>query len=146
MTHGAAYAVAVDMTARNVQDEAKRKGLPWTAAKGFDTFLPMSGPVAKAAVGDAGAAELFLEVNGRTRQRASTRLMLLSAGRVVAAASRVMTLQPGDIVLTGTPGGVGPVAPGDVMRAGLVVGGREVSAGRVEVRVEESPSYAYGET
>ncbi|PHH86941.1 hypothetical protein CDD83_9556 [Cordyceps sp. RAO-2017] len=142
-----AYAVAIDMTARNAQDEAKRKGLPWTTAKGFDTFLPMSAPIPKRAVADPHDAELFLDVNGAPRQRASTGLMLYRIPRILSDISRVMALLPGDVVLTGTPAGVGPVVPGDVMRAGLVVAGAEVPEGRVEVRVEESPSsYVFSET
>ncbi|KOS18647.1 putative hydrolase [Escovopsis weberi] len=142
-----AYAVAIDMTARNVQDEAKKKGLPWSIAKGFDTFLPMSLPIPKAAIPDPHAAELFLEVNGQPRQRGSTGLMIYRVPRILSDISRVMALRPGDIVLTGTPAGVGPVAPGDVMRAGVVVGGVEVAEGRMEVPVEESGSaYAFSET
>ncbi|EXV03075.1 fumarylacetoacetate (FAA) hydrolase family protein [Metarhizium robertsii] len=142
-----AYAVAIDMTARNVQDEAKRKGLPWDIAKGFDTFLPMSNVIPKTAISDPQDVELFLEVNGETRQKGSTGLMIYQIPRIMSDISRVMTLQPGDIVLTGTPAGVGPVVPGDVMRAGLRVGGREVEEGKMEVRVEQSPSsYVFAET
>ncbi|KID76866.1 uncharacterized protein G6M90_00g103160 [Metarhizium brunneum] len=142
-----AYAVAIDMTARNVQDEAKRKGLPWDIAKGFDTFLPMSNVIPKTAIGDPQDVELFLEVNGETRQKGSTGLMIYQIPRIMSDISRVMTLQPGDIVLTGTPAGVGPVVPGDVMRAGVRVGGREVEEGKMEVRVEQSPSsYVFAET
>ncbi|KAK2591252.1 hypothetical protein QQS21_011060 [Conoideocrella luteorostrata] len=142
-----AYAVAIDMTARNVQDEAKRKGLPWDIAKGFDTFLPMSNLIPKEAIADPQDVELYLEVNGETRQRGSTGLMIYQIPRIMSDISRVMTLQPGDIVLTGTPAGVGPVVPGDVMRAGLRVNGRELDEGRMEVRVEQSPSsYRFAET
>ncbi|OAA42566.1 2-keto-4-pentenoate hydratase [Metarhizium rileyi] len=142
-----AYAVAIDMTARNVQDEAKRKGLPWDIAKGFDTFLPMSNVIPKTAIADPQDVELFLEVNGETRQRGSTGLMIYQIPRIMSDISKVMALQPGDIVLTGTPAGVGPVAPGDVMRAGVRVGGKELDEGRVEVRVEQSPSsYVFAET
>ena len=61
------YAVAIDMTARNAQDEAKRKGLPWDIAKGFDTFLPMSGLIPKSAVADPQDLELYLDVNAVLR-------------------------------------------------------------------------------
>ncbi|KAM0471403.1 hypothetical protein ACHAPX_009315 [Trichoderma viride] len=142
-----AYAIAIDMTARNVQDEAKKKGLPWSIAKGFDTFLPMSNVIPKAAIADPHDAELFLEVNGQTRQRGSTNLMIYRIPRIVSDISRVMTLMPGDVVLTGTPAGVGPVVPGDVMRAGVRVDGREVEEGRIEVPVELSASaYEFSET
>ncbi|KAG6004856.1 hypothetical protein E4U43_000665 [Claviceps pusilla] len=142
-----AYAVAIDMTARNVQDEAKRKGLPWDIAKGFDTFLPMSNVIPKTAIRDPQNVELFLDVNGEPRQRGSTGLMIYRIPRIMSDISRVMTLHPGDIVLTGTPAGVGPVVPGDVMRAGLRVDGKEVEEGRMEICVEQSPSsYEFSET
>lgn len=142
-----AYAVAIDMTARNAQDEAKRKGLPWDIAKGFDTFLPMSGVIPRAAIPDPQDAELFLQVNGQDRQRGSTGLMIYRIPRILSDISRVMTLHPGDIVLTGTPSGVGSVAPGDVMRAGVRVGGRELEEGKIEIAVEESTSaYEFKET
>ncbi|KAG5913536.1 hypothetical protein E4U61_006804 [Claviceps capensis] len=142
-----AYAVAIDMTARNVQDEAKKKGLPWDIAKGFDTFLPMSNLIPKTAIADPQNVELFLDVNGELRQRGSTGLMIYRIPRIISDISRVMTLHPGDIVLTGTPAGVGPVMPGDVMRAGVRVDGRELKEGTMEVRVEQSPcSYEFSET
>lgn len=135
------------MTARNVQDEAKRKGLPWDIAKGFDTFLPMSNVIPKTAIADPHDVELFLDVNGESRQRGSTGLMMYRIPRIVSDISGVMTLHPGDIVLTGTPAGVGPVAPGDVMRAGVRVDGEELEEGRIELRVEQSPcSYEFSET
>jgi acylpyruvate hydrolase len=142
-----AYAVAIDMTARNVQNEAKKKGLPWSIAKGFDTFLPMSRIIPKAALADPHDVELFLEVNGQVKQQGSTNLMIYQIPRMLSDISRVMALHPGDIVLTGTPAGVGPVVPGDVMRAGVRVAGKEVEEGKIEVPVEESPSsYAFAET
>jgi 2-keto-4-pentenoate hydratase/2-oxohepta-3-ene-1,7-dioic acid hydratase in catechol pathway len=135
------------MTARNVQDEAKKKGLPWSVAKGFDTFLPLGRPIAKTAVPDPHDVELWLTVNGAPRQDASTGLMLFRIPRILAAASSVMTLAPGDIVLTGTPAGVGSVVPGDVLRAGVRVGGRELEGAGIEVGVEDATgAYAFKET
>ena len=135
------------MTARNAQNEAKRKGLPWDISKGFDTFLPLSGVIPKAALRDPHDAELFLAVNGETRQAGSTGLMMFRIPRILSDVSRVMTLHEGDIVLTGTPAGVGPVVPGDVMRAGVRVDGEELEEGKIEIRVEESPSsYVFTET
>lgn len=143
----AGYAVGIDMTARDVQDDAKRRGLPWTAAKGFDTFLPLSGPVPKSAVPDPHDAELWLTVNGEARQRDSTALMLFRIPRVLSEISRVMTLEEGDVVLTGTPKGVGKVEVGDVMRAGVRVRGREIEEGGIEVGVEEKGGlYVFEET
>lgn len=142
-----AYAVAIDMTARNAQNEAKRKGLPWDIAKGFDTFLPMSNVIPKDAIADPQDVELFLEVNGQVKQQGSTNLMIFQIPRILSDISKVMTLQPGDVVLTGTPAGVGPAVPGDVMRAGIRVGGKELVEGKIEVAVEESVSeYEFAET
>ncbi|KFH48102.1 putative hydrolase-like protein [Hapsidospora chrysogenum ATCC 11550] len=142
-----AYAIAIDMTARNVQNEAKKKGLPWDIAKGFDTFLPMSNVIPKTAIADPHDVELFLEVNGETRQKGSTNLMIYQIPRILSDISKVMALQPGDIVLTGTPAGVGPVVPGDVMRAGVRVGGKELEEGKINIPVEESTSsYSFAET
>lgn len=135
------------MTARNAQDEAKKKGLPWDIAKGFDTFLPMSNIIPKTAIANPQDVELFLEVNGETRQQGSTNLMIYQIPRILSDISKVMALHPGDIVLTGTPAGVGPVQPGDVMRAGVRVSGKELEEGKIEVPVEESPSsYVFKET
>ncbi|MCJ1234422.1 hypothetical protein MMC14_002383 [Varicellaria rhodocarpa] len=141
------YCLTIDMTARNAQDEAKRKGLPWSIAKGFDTFLPISDPIPKSAIPDPHNVELFLRVNGHTRQDDSTGLMLYRIPRQLSHISRVMTLEKGDLVLTGTPKGVGAVGLGDVMRAGVRVGGREVREGEIEVEVgEKGGLYEFRET
>ncbi|SPQ17885.1 6a5386f3-5b2e-4dfe-ab9b-4b4f7634353f [Thermothielavioides terrestris] len=141
------YALSIDMTARNIQNEAKKKGLPWDISKGFDTFLPVSKVINKAAIPDPHNIELYLTVNGKVQQNDSTELMLFRIPRILSDISKVMTLEPGDIVLTGTPKGVGPVVPGDVMRAGIRVGGKELEEAKIEVAVEESTSsYEYAET
>jgi acylpyruvate hydrolase len=135
------------MTARNAQNEAKKKGLPWTIAKGFDTFLPMSNIIPKSAIPDPHSVQLYLTVNGEPRQSDSTELMLFRIPRILSDISKVMTLEKGDVVLTGTPKGVGPVVPGDVMRAGVLVGGKELEEGRIEVEVKESTStYVFQES
>lgn len=135
------------MTARNAQNEAKKKGLPWDIAKGFDTFLPMSAVVPKEAIADPHDVELYLEVNGTVKQQGSTGLMIYRIPRILSDISKVMALQPGDVVLTGTPAGVGPVVPGDVMKAGVRVAGKEIEEGKIEVTVEESTSsYEFKET
>lgn len=135
------------MTARNVQDEAKKKGLPWSIAKGFDTFLPMSNIIPKAAIPDPQNVELFLEVNGKVKQQGNTDLMIFQIPRIISDISKVMALQPGDIVLTGTPAGVGQVKPGDRMRAGVRVNGKELEEGKIDVPVEVSASpYEFAET
>lgn len=135
------------MTARNVQNEAKKKGLPWSIAKGFDTFLPVSDVIPKDAIANPHDVELFLEVNGQVKQQGSTNLMIFQIPRILSDISKVMALQPGDIVLTGTPAGVGAVVPGDVMRAGVRVNGKELLEGKIEVAIEESTgAYEFSET
>ncbi|KAL9104480.1 MAG: hypothetical protein Q9163_000573 [Psora crenata] len=131
------YAVAIDMTARNVQDECKAQGLPWTIAKGFDTFCPVSSFIPKGKISDPHGVGLWLDVNGKRRQEDSSSLMLFRIPRLLSEISGVMKLERGDLVLTGTPKGVGKVEVGDVMRAGVKVGVEEVAEGRVEVMVEE---------
>ena len=143
----AGYAISIDLTARNMQDEAKKKGLSWTAAKGFDTFLPVSRVIGKGRIEDPHDVEVWLSVNGEERQRDSTGLMLFRIPRILSEVSRVMRLEEGDLVLTGTPKGVGRVEVGDVMRAGLRVGGREVEEGNIEVEVAEKGGlFEYTET
>ena len=135
------------MTARNAQNEAKKKGLPWDIAKGFDTFLPISNVIEKSAIPDPHNVELYLTVNNEHRQLDSTELMLFRIPRIISDISKVMTLEEGDIILTGTPKGVGAVVPGDVMRAGVKVGGKELKEGYIEVAVEQSTSsYEFQET
>lgn len=125
------------MTARNVQDSAKKQGYPWTIAKGFDTFLPISNIIPKASIPDPHAADLLLSIDGTVRQSDSTGLMMYRIPRQLADISRVMTLDPGDIVLTGTPKGVGQVSHGQVMKAGIGFGGKEIQEGKIEVSVRD---------
>ena len=135
------------MTGRNVQNEAKQKGYPWSIAKGFDTFLPLAGPIEKSLLKDPHDIELYLKVNGETKQEDNTNLMLFQIPRQLSDISRVMTLEKGDIVLTGTPKGVGPVVTGDVMEAGLRVGGKEVEEARMSVEIKDREgAYEYAET
>jgi 2-keto-4-pentenoate hydratase/2-oxohepta-3-ene-1,7-dioic acid hydratase in catechol pathway len=141
------YALSIDLTARNVQNEAKKKGLPWSIAKGFDTFLPVSEIIPKSKIPNPHNIELYLSVNNEIHQQDSTNLMLFQIPRMLSDISKVMTLEKGDIVITGTPKGVGPVVPGDVMRAGIRVDGKEIEEAKIEVVVEESTStYSFAET
>lgn len=113
----AAYALGLDMTARDIQKAAKENRAPWSVAKGFDTFAPL-GPLTDAArVPDPQALDLQLTVNGEVRQQGTTRDMIFSVAFVVSYLSRIFTLEPGDLIYTGTPEGVGPVASGDVLEA-----------------------------
>ena len=102
---------ADDVTARDLQ----KKDVQFTRGKGFDGFCPV-GPWIETEPGDLAALALRLEVNGVNRQSASTGEMVFSPAFVVAYISQVMTLLPGDLILTGTPAGVAPLAAGDVVR------------------------------
>jgi acylpyruvate hydrolase len=133
------------MTGRNVQEEAKKKGLPWTIAKGFDTFLPISQQIAKSQIPDPHNAFLRLAVGDQMRQADSTGLMLYRIPRQLADISRVMTLEPGDLVLTGTPKGVGEVKSGDVMKASIEVDGKAVETIEVDVQ-DRDGRYEFKET
>ena len=115
--HVEAYAVGLDMTARDLQSVAKQKGQPWSVAKGFDTFAPLGTLVPADAVEDPQDVEITLRVNGEVRQQGTTADMLFSVAELVAYCSRIFTLQAGDLIYTGTPEGVGPVREGDVLEA-----------------------------
>ncbi|KAK0211324.1 hypothetical protein DFS33DRAFT_1298900 [Desarmillaria ectypa] len=112
-SHIAGYALAVDMTARNLQDQVKKRGLPWSAAKGFDTFTPIGSFIPKDKVLDPHDLRLSLKINGGIKQNGTTADMIFRIPRLIEHISSIMTLEEGDLVLTGTPSGVGPVSPGD---------------------------------
>ena len=120
----AGYGVAIDMTLRDVQNQLKAKGLPWEIAKGFDTSCPLSDFVPAAAVPDPHALNLKLAVNGEGRQDGWSSDMINRIPQVVAHISAIFTLEPGDVILTGTPAGVGQVRSGDIMTAEIVSVGR----------------------
>lgn len=111
------YGVCLDMTARDLQDQAKKGGDPWALSKGFDTFFPISTIVDKGKVHDPQDLELNLFVNGEIKQRGFTKDMVHGIGEVLVYLSSVMTLERGDVLATGTPEGVGPVKRGDVLEA-----------------------------
>ena len=113
----AGYATAIDMTLRDVQNQLKAKGLPWEIAKGFDTACPLSDFVPASAVADPHNLRLRLSVNGTLRQDGSSADMINRIPQIVAHISAIFTLEPGDVILTGTPAGVGQVVAGDVMEA-----------------------------
>ena len=118
--------LGIDFTARDLQREAIARGLPWERAKGFDHSAALSPefiPLAELG-GDVQSLHFTLEVNGQTRQRGDTSGMLFSVDRIIASVSQYMTLRMGDLLYTGTPAGVGPVRPGDNLRA--VLEGREL--------------------
>lgn len=125
----AGYGVGIDMTLRDIQAEAKKRGLPWTVAKGFDTSAPVSDFVHREVVHDPHNLEITLQVNGELRQHSNTNQMIFRVDFIVSHLSSIFTLEQGDIIFTGTPEGVGTVVSGDLLCARLE------SVGSVEVRV-----------
>ncbi|KAF7300924.1 FAA-hydrolase domain-containing protein [Mycena kentingensis (nom. inval.)] len=116
----AGYALAVDMTGRNVQDHVKKKGLPWTTAKGFDTFTPIGSFTPREQITDPHNLTLTLKINGAFKQNGSTSAMIFQIPRLIQHISSIMTLEEGDLILTGTPEGVSQVSPGNKVECTLV--------------------------
>jgi len=105
------YAVGVDLTRRDLQAEAKEGGRPWDAAKGFDASAPIS--AIRRWTGAPPQGRIALSVNGQVRQDGLVADMIWNVAEIVAEASKLWTLAPGDLIFTGTPEGVGPLVPGD---------------------------------
>jgi fumarylpyruvate hydrolase len=105
------YSVGVDLTRRDLQNAAKDKGHPWDSAKGFDASAPIS--AIKPWTGAAPQGRITLAVNGQTRQDATVADMIWATAEIIAEASKLWTLAPGDLIYTGTPEGVGPLVRGD---------------------------------
>jgi len=112
----AGFGAALDMTLRDVQSEQKKKGLPWEIAKGFDTACPLSAFVSASQVVEPQNLAIRLTVNGELRQNGCTEMMIYPIPALISYMSGIFTLEPGDIILTGTPAGVGPVRDGDDLR------------------------------
>ena len=109
--------VGIDFTARDLQQYAKEKGLPWALAKGFNNSAPISGFYPKDHFGDLKQLNFGLKVDGELRQQGNTSMMLYSFDQIIAYMSKFFTLKKGDIIFTGTPKGVGPVAIGNRLQA-----------------------------
>jgi fumarylpyruvate hydrolase len=109
------YAVGLDMTRRDLQGEMKKQGRPWCIGKGFDQSAPI-GPITPAAqAGDIEKAEIWLQVNGKDRQRSDVSKLIWNIGEIIEHLSSAWELQPGDLVYTGTPEGVAAVVAGDTL-------------------------------
>ena len=130
LNHVYGYAVGLDMTRRDLQLEARDKGRPWEFGKSFALSAPV-GPLHRAEdIGHPSAAAITLTVNGQPRQSSDISKLIWSVSECIAYLSEYETLEPGDIVMTGTPEGVNAVVAGDVMR-GAIAG-----LGEIEVSVE----------
>lgn len=113
------YVVGLDITARDIQSEAKKNGWPWSIAKGFDTFAPISDVVSCKDVKDPNNFSFRLSVNSTVRQQGNTRDLIWDIETLISYISKIMTLQPGDLILTGTPEGVSEIKRGDQITAEL---------------------------
>lgn len=111
------YAVGLDMTLRDVQSRAKKRGEPWAVAKGFDTSAPIGSVVPEEQIANPHNLSMKLTVNGEIRQSGNTRDMIFGIPFTISYLSRLFTLEPGDCIFTGTPEGVGQVFPGDTLAA-----------------------------
>ncbi len=126
----AAFAIGIDLTARDLQSHAKTNGLPWSLSKGFDTFAPVGPFIPYAPLSTQKSTKkttlhnlldlpIHLSVNGDTRQQDSTSNMIFPPDELISYLSHRFTLYPGDLIFTGTPKGVSQIHPGDTIHASI---------------------------
>ncbi|WVN89390.1 uncharacterized protein L203_104613 [Cryptococcus depauperatus CBS 7841] len=123
LDHVAGYTLAVDLTARNIQDKVRAQGLPWSAAKGFDTFNPVGPFIPKHLILDPLCVGLHLSINDIVKQSGVTSDMIFDIPHLISFVSSIMKLEEGDLLLTGTPKGVGEVKAGEKMAVKLTYPG-----------------------
>jgi fumarylpyruvate hydrolase len=123
------YAVGLDMTRRDIQVEARKAGRPWEVGKAFDQSAPIGLLHTAAVVGHPVTGDLWLQVDGKSRQRSDIAKLIWSVPEIVSRLSNFFELQPGDLVFTGTPDGIGPVLRGETMRGGIA------GIGEIQVKV-----------
>lgn len=117
LSHVFGYGVGIDMTCRDVQAVAKKMGRPWETSKAFDFSAPCSALYPVAAVGHPGKGRIEFRVNGEVRQEGDLAQMIWNIPETIAYLSTLFVLQPGDLIFTGTPAGVGPVRSGERLDA-----------------------------
>jgi len=134
LSHVFGYAVGNDLTRRDLQTEARSKGLPWDTSKAFDHSAPLAAIHTVEQVGHPVDARIWLKVNDQIRQDSNLSQLIWSVPEIIAALSTYYTLQTGDLIFTGTPDGIGALVPGDTVTAGIygldtlqhrIVAGRE---------------------
>ena len=113
------YGVGLDMTRRDLQGAAKTQARPWDTGKDFDGSAVLAPLTPATRFGAPGTQRIWLEVNGTLRQQARLSDMIHDVPAILADLSRLYRLHPGDLIMTGTPAGVGPVGPGDVLHGGV---------------------------
>ena len=129
LQHVYGYAVGIDITRRDLQQQMKQQGRPWEAGKSFDRSAPISEIVPVASCGHPKNGRIWLTVNGEVRQDGDLSQLIWSVPEIIATLSASFELAGGDLIFTGTPAGVGPIGPGD-----RLVGGVQ-SVGEIEVIV-----------
>ncbi len=110
-------AIGIDLTARDLQSECKKNGLPWEIAKAFDSSAPLGEFVPKEKLNLDDGIRFRLNINGETRQNGNSSDMIFSFDKIIAYVSQFVTLKMGDLIYTGTPEGVGPLKQGDLLEA-----------------------------
>ncbi|MGO7541684.1 fumarylacetoacetate hydrolase family protein [Rhizobium ruizarguesonis] len=113
------YAVGIDFTRRDLQGEAKKLGRPWEVGKAFEHSAPVSSIVPASRLGHPAEGKIWLEQNGKRVQDGDLNQMIWKVPEIIAELSKLFTLAPGDIIMTGTPAGVGAVARGDRINCGI---------------------------
>jgi len=119
LSHVYGYAAGIDMTRRDLQALAKKAGRPWDMAKGFDHPAPIGTIEPASAIGHPDTGAITLSVNGQERQRGDLGDQIWSVSETIAYLSRFVTLKAGDLIMTGTPAGVGAVVKGDVLEGAI---------------------------
>jgi fumarylpyruvate hydrolase len=117
--HVFGYGVGLDMTRRDLQGEAKKMGRPWDTGKGFEFSAPCSALTRASKLGHPSKGRIWLDVNGETKQQGDLADLIWSIPEMIAYLSTLFTLRAGDLIMTGTPAGVGPVKRGDVLAGGV---------------------------
>ena len=129
LEHVYGYGVGLDMTRRDLQGEAKKLGRPWEVGKSFDQSAPCTALVPASKIGHPDQGAIWLKVNGEIRQEGDLNQMLWKVPEMISILSRYFALVEGDVIMTGTPAGVGPIARGDVME------GHVAGVGNLTVKV-----------
>jgi fumarylpyruvate hydrolase len=113
LDHVFGYGVGLDMTRRDIQGEAKKMGRPWEMGKAFDNSAPCTALKTVAMTGHPSEGAIWLKVNGETRQEGDLSAMIWNVQETISYLSKLITLKAGDLIMSGTPAGVGPVQRGD---------------------------------